>query len=438
MKFSNYNFFYQLNEENYLAYNALKNGLAVVKSDIAEKLIEQDWYKLKTIEPNVLNELTRGGFLISEGFVEWDLIKTRFRMSQFSQNGMALTITPTTDCNLKCKYCYEPESGPIKMNDQVIQAITEYVKRRLKNRDRYLSVTWYGGEPLLYPEIIEKLSHEFIRLCRNYKADYSAYIITNGTLLNRPLAEKLKKLKVKGAQITLDGECSAHDQRRPYKDGSGSFKVILENLKQICTIMNIALRVNVDKTNCSQLLPFYKQLVNEGWFFKNKKNEVYFGHVRKYTTSCKCESQECLLSNEYWKEVLELNRFLRSKGLHYYPYPSLSLGCGANSISHYVIGPEGELYKCWNNVGDKSYAIGSIFTDPELNSIYLNYLNAFDYIDDDCKKCKVFPLCNGGCVDLQIRLKTGEYKRKECSCWKFYLEEALKDFYLSKVSKRLD
>ena len=57
----------------------------------------------------------------------------------------------------------------------------EYVSE-LISYIRRLHICWYGGEPLLAQESIKRLSEAFLQLCKEYHMEYSADIITNGTL----------------------------------------------------------------------------------------------------------------------------------------------------------------------------------------------------------------------------------------------------------------
>jgi hypothetical protein len=39
----------------------------------------------------------------------------------------------------------------------------------------------------------------------------------------------------------------------------------------------------------------------------------------------------------------------------------------------------------------------------------------------------------GGCVDVRVKSKRGELDAKDCAGWKFYLEDALREYYKSKM-----
>lgn len=62
-----------------------------------------------------------------------------------------------------------------------------------------LSVTWYGGEPLLELETIDRLSQGVLELSSAERASYYARIVTNGYLPTRVTVERLLGLAVREA-----------------------------------------------------------------------------------------------------------------------------------------------------------------------------------------------------------------------------------------------
>jgi uncharacterized protein len=430
VKESKYNFYFHLEENKYLAYNALKNGLAVISDNIVNGIKNIEFNK-DNMNEEQLNELLSGGFIIDKDFDELVLLKTRLNLHNFSTNILGLTITPTLDCNLACKYCYE-ELQKNKMTKKVQKQLVTFVEDYLKSGVRYVEVTWYGGEPLLCFDIVESLSAKFISLCKKYNAEYSADIVTNGTLLDTTIMKKLVDLKIRGVQITLDGKKEIHDSRRFYHDGKGSFDDIISNLQEIVGILPIMLRINVDETNIQDTLSFVNNLIRYEWFDKESIS-IYYGYVKKFSTTCKCNESECLKPNEFWEQSLLLQNHLFENGFGFHMYPNVNVGCGATAINAFVVGPFGELYKCWSNVGLKSYQVGTIFAPIELNKVHMEYLTESFEGDEECKNCKFLPICMGGCVDIRLKIKKNEMRNKDCSGYKYYLSKALKKYYISKI-----
>lgn len=436
MKQSKYNFFYKLNNERYIAFNALKDGLAIVGSKTVDKVLALKPGDSIEVEENIRQELVRGGFICEDDLDEFNILVIRRHMQQYSATTLGLVIAPTLACNLACIYCFECPSQGI-MNDKVMEGLVTFVKRYIDSGIKGLDVTWYGGEPLLGFDVIEKLSDKFINLSENNKIEYFAYIVTNGTLYTKEKAEKLKNLNVRGVQITIDGDQTVHDQRRPFKNGKGSFDLILKNIRETADILPIGLRVNVDKTNIDQTFSFFENLKKEEWFSQmiGKNISISYGHVQKYTNSCRCAKEETLKDSDFWQHELELHRYLNKNGYGFTLYPSIASGCTATSMNSFLVGPEGELYKCWNHTGEPENIIGSIFKPIELNAKHVLYLTESFEQDSECRECKYLPICMGGCVDIRVKVKKGMFDSKNCAGWKYYLEDALREYYTAKMQQ---
>ncbi len=72
--------------------------------------------------------------------------------------GVGLTICTTMGCNFDCPYCFENHKAG-KMSAEVQDDVVALAERMLDAAQRKaLSVTWFGGEPLLAPDVIEALS----------------------------------------------------------------------------------------------------------------------------------------------------------------------------------------------------------------------------------------------------------------------------------------
>ncbi|MEW6456917.1 MAG: radical SAM protein [Acidobacteriota bacterium] len=160
---------------------------------------------------------------------------------------IGIQILPTLGCNFQCIYCYKSSQSNTRfMSKEVMDAIVTYVKKTIKPTTKHLSVSWYGGEPLLAMKQIEYLSSSFIDICnKNNINEYFSHITTNGYLLTRKNLNTLLKFKINNLQVTIDGPEDIHNKRRVLKNGTGTYKRILTNLKYaISRNINITFRIN--------------------------------------------------------------------------------------------------------------------------------------------------------------------------------------------------
>jgi uncharacterized protein len=154
-----------------LLYNSFRDSLVRVDEEtfkVYQGIARPDIYgAVDTDDPVVgaiIADLLRGGFFVDDGMNETDYVRVVDIQSRFVHGKkLALTIAVTGECNFKCAYCYEQIENPQSMSRETENKIIDYVGRRLE-RDGDLSVTWYGGEPLLALGTIGRLSEAFIRL----------------------------------------------------------------------------------------------------------------------------------------------------------------------------------------------------------------------------------------------------------------------------------
>lgn len=104
--------------------------------------------------------------------------------------GIPQVFVRFSGCNLRCNYCDTPNS--LKVNSKskyfTVQALFEYINDIFnKNKNKFYkqkpSISFTGGEPLIYADFILELLQKYI------KKKSSVYIETNGSL-----PQQIKKL----------------------------------------------------------------------------------------------------------------------------------------------------------------------------------------------------------------------------------------------------
>ena len=137
----------------------------------------------------IISMLAKTGVIVN--FDEQAALETMGRMVCAASQGVGLTICPTMGCNFNCPYCFENHKQG-KMTEEVQADVAALAERLLNtSRAKSLSVTWFGGEPLLAPDVIEALSEKLMALAKEQGADYSAGIVSNGYLLTPEAVEML-------------------------------------------------------------------------------------------------------------------------------------------------------------------------------------------------------------------------------------------------------
>lgn len=421
MKASRYNILFEYNNKK-IAFNACSCALAEVDEDFF-RILSSPKIDTSNEDPELIKNMKAGGYIVEDDLDELENLKMVNFRGKFGGKGLSLVIAPTLSCNFACPYCFENPSKGV-MSAEVQKALFDLVENAAKGKSN-VNISWYGGEPLVAKELVFNMSERFIDICRRYGVDYSASIVTNGYLIDDEVVESMIKARVLEAQVTIDGPEDIHNSRRKLKvnSGNGTFNKIIENLKKLISKnINVSIRVNIDKTNSnriSELLDILKANHLD-------KCIVSFGHVRPYTNVCSSITSTCFNVEEYANTDVKLQNMLCAKGFSssYYPhYPGTKANyCCADSLSSFVVDPKGNMYKCWNDVGNVSRKVGNVLEkNSYFNSLHFKYIFWSPFEFEVCKKCNILPICMGGCP--YEGLKQG---KPDCEKWRYSLVETLK------------
>ena len=130
----------------------------------------------------------------------------------------SISIELTTNCNLRCKHCCIAAGDlPIaNIKNEICFKIIDWAEKK-----KIKEITLTGGEPLLYPDLIEILLY-----LRNHFSG-TVQIITNLTSLTEKMASILSNT-VDHVSISLDGY---NEESIDYIRGEGTYKNICKKLE---------------------------------------------------------------------------------------------------------------------------------------------------------------------------------------------------------------
>jgi uncharacterized protein len=428
---SRYNISIPLRRGRRLVFNSLSMAMAVWEAEEAVAFERICDGRQDEVDAVTFNSLVYGGFIVGDDIDEVAALEQLYKQQRYDVTNTILTIAPTMACNFACDYCFQGQDKPHKtMGADVQDAIVAMVERAAP-KVKQLGVTWYGGEPLLRPKVIEALSDRMIEVCARHGVPYNASIVTNGFMLTPELARSLHLRRVTWMQITLDGTPEYHDSRRYLLGGKGSFEKIIANLKAIVdeVPITIAIRVNIDDRNHQDIHGLLDHMAKEG--LGHKKNlKMYFAPVEALTEGCHVVQDVTMAKSRYGELEAALYRHGWEVGLTELPFPPRFHGiCGAVKPSALVILPTGELHKCWDTVSDPARAIGSIFKTEELltSDLMKRWLDWSPFDNHSCKNCKILPNCAGACAYKFIHAEStrSEAAVLPCPSWKYNIKERL-------------
>lgn len=405
---SNYNIHFKYQSNNFI-FNSLKCSLIKFNKQI------------KDADKGALNILEKNGFLVDSTFNEIEFLKYINMKSRFVSDTLTLTLFPTMACNCACSYCYEKDLELSKniMSFEICDYILDFIEKVAK-KHKNIYIIWHGGEPLLAKDVIWYISEKTLSIKRKYNVDYNAFIISNLCLLNDDIIGNFLKYKILALQATIDGLPKTHNARRTYKNGDPTFDLILKNILKL-QAKNIAvdLRLNIDKLNKDEIIELIELLHSSGVHIDDN---LYLGFLRGPQN----KKHEYLKISEYANICTHILRYLMNK------FPNNSFNrwypkfkgkfCLADSYNSYSIDFNGDIYKCWHDVGNKNYAMSNIrgFNLPGFNQ-NLSYSMYSLPINEECKNCNILPLCLCNCAKYR---NTSDY----CLEYKYNLIDILKCF----------
>lgn len=393
MKKSKYNHFFPYTNEKAIAYNAMTNSLALLDVEQAE-ILNDCTLNVDDIDDSFIGELKKGGFVIESNYDEHEALRYRMLRQRYNTDSFALTLMPTNACNFACAYCFEKGTfSNMYMSKDVQDGIIEILSRKKLTISSFF-VTWFGGEPLMALDIIESLTKRFVEICTENNITYSSTMITNGYFLTKENLERMNKLHINSIQVTVDGLEETHDKLRPHIDGSGTFNIIMQNLKDGYELLPpTGLRINIDKNNSTVGDDIYAYFKKHGMLDKIR---LHYGKIMN-DTNTHIESA-CLHTCDFSEIDYNFKASMTGAGVKMFNLPTPKGNfCGADSQNTYLIDAGGDMYKCWSEAGQKHFKICNLSdTKFDEKQIY-KYLLYDPTVDENCSDCTVLPLCMGGC-----------------------------------------
>jgi len=366
---------------------------------------------------SLLFRLREQKMVIEESLSESQFMSRKYDQNRFSDRVLGLTIAPTIDCNFACVYCYE-ERHPGRMTVETEAAILSYVQTYLPGR-RQFNVTWYGGEPLLCKETLYRLTESFLEVSRKEGTKYSAFMVTNGSLLTPDTVEKLAGYgHFSGIQITLDGSAAGHDEKRPTRGGKPTFQTIWEHLLYAAPRLPMVLRMNVDLRNPAECHRLLTQLAEAG--MPQTGLRVYFAPIHPFGKGCRDIQEKEAVEISTIREFAEIEIALTEHALQLGFWRRRSLEgpwlaqCQSVSTHTLVVEPDGSLQRCWIEVGEQDRRVGHISEPLNLASdANMRWLRFDPTRSAPCQHCEVLPICFGGCPQRHIDGSPSEFACRE-------------------------
>ncbi|MGB9928413.1 MAG: 12,18-didecarboxysiroheme deacetylase [Methanosarcina sp.] len=229
-----------------------------------------------------------------------DSKKLPSHLLQFSKDKKPVVVwNMTRRCNLKCVHCYA-QAKDIEFKNELS---TEEGKALIDDLAEFGSpvMLFSGGEPTLRKDLPELAAYAREKGMR-------AVISTNGTLIDKELAKKLKDVGLSYVGVSLDGIRETNDKFRGQK---GAFDAALRGLHNCQEEgIKVGLRFTINKQNVADIPAIFELLEKE------KIPRICFYHLVYAGRGSEMVNEDLSLeeSRKAVDLILEKTRQLHEKG----------------------------------------------------------------------------------------------------------------------------
>jgi len=318
----------------------------------------------------------------------------------------------TNMCNLRCKHCYQKADKPLP-NELTLEEKLNVLDQL---EDAGVSaIAFSGGEPLMH--------HDFWVVAEEaVKRGFYVSVATNGTLITRSVARKLKSIGVKYVEVSLDSvDPEKHDSFRGVKGcwertiegirncvSEGVFTgiattVTKQNYMEAEEIVKLAKKLNVPRVIFFNFIPVGRGVEIFDYDLNPHEREIFLKKL--YDLMVKEKLEILSTAPQYARIVLQESRGEYTSPTHFYAGPAISGlkdladfigGCGAGRI-YCALQPNGDVTPC---VFIPQIVLGNLrsksFKEIWEKTPVLKLFRDKDLLKENCGKCDYRYVC-GGC-----------------------------------------
>ena len=351
-----------------------------------------------------IKELAKAGQLFTKDIYEQYIGAVKQRKTVVK----ALCLHIAHDCNLACKYCFAEEGEyhgrRALMSFEVGKKALDFLIANSGNR-RNLEVDFFGGEPLMNWQVVKDLVAYGREQEKIHDKNFRFTITTNGVLLNDEIQEFVNK-EMDNVVLSLDGRQEVNDHMRPFRNGKGSYDLIVPKFQKLAESRNQQ-KYYVRGTFTRENLDFSKDVLHFADLgFEQISIEPVVGEDTDFYSIQKEHLPQIFEEYDILAKEL-IKREKEGRGVNFFHFmidldggPCISKrlsGCGSGT-EYLAVTPWGDLYPCHQFVGDEDFLMGNVddgITRPEIAE---EFRGCSVYSKDKCKNCFAKFYCSGGCM----------------------------------------
>lgn len=252
------------NNDDFILYSPLTGSILEVTPSIVKELQNISFGEKYNLDRNVQQVLKEKGFINKRKFPAIKEVIPEFK----GYKPTAVTLMPTWDCNLRCKYCYSHGGEnpgdllDIKIAKSAIDLITE---NSLEKGLKQISVGYHGGgEPLMHQNM------DWIKEITAYsrdkadKNDLKSIVssATNGFVSEKNLEWTVNNLDA--ISLSWDGVKEIQNLHRPGINGIGTYDKVLSTAKYLeSKNFRYAIRSTISDKSVNRMKDIVELFINE-------------------------------------------------------------------------------------------------------------------------------------------------------------------------------
>lgn len=228
-------------------HEVLYNGKRYLYNLLSVALVElqgkEDFLSFVEKQPELKGQFEQMGFLVESEVDEFDKYRYYHDCKRYGDAArkFKLELIPTYGCNLRCPYCYQRAAKrSLKMGVEGAERVLRFADGELSrmagaNAVDIVNIGLFGGEPMMDKDGIVRFCAGMREIGERVKLPITFDMTTNLTLLDETMVSMIRDFDVM-TQVTIDGPRAFHDKRRVTTTGSGTYDLILANLKRLCNV----------------------------------------------------------------------------------------------------------------------------------------------------------------------------------------------------------
>jgi len=335
-----------------------------------------------------------------------------------------LILWVTTDCNLRCVYCYANGGDEdAYMEWDIAKHAIDHIA---EETDRF-KIQLAGGEPLLNFDLIEKIAC----YTRDLGADVSIQIQTNATLITPAIASRLRDLSI-GVGVSIDGVPAINDSLRPFADGRGS---TLSAINGIRTLRDAGIRVGLTSVLSSTSVAGLSSLVDLVSYLGNVAG-ISLDPLRPIGRGRYDMMPNPRLTAEYLRRAIKHAEHLDEVGGNPVEFREIErmrylldaggrrrYRCYFDACQSLMVCPNGDAYPC-ASLYHPDFHLGNILEPYFWDTVSERLQDARRSIETPhrCMRCQYLWLCGGPCP-AGVFSRAGDAEI-ECAVRKVFAEHA--------------